>query len=216
MDVNSNALTRTWNNLEHQYEPSKNNTSNGSLTEERPVVSTYKENRRDNLIALEKRFGSLEALSDHVGVSASYLSQMKKLRHMGDKVARRFEKRLNLPAGSMDWPAGATATAGTKVEGATTIKMPAYNPDQNVQEFLKDFFDLPKGLRIHLFRRMKQFKAYSDKLTPFQREHFPEPPDSDEGWLQWRNQLEAEIEASVKISSKPASSNSKRKEDAKT
>ena len=200
MERNSSELTRTCNNF---ASPAEQAVQQRDFSEERYVVSTYKENRRENLIALEKRFGSLEALSDHVGVSASYLSQMKKLRHMGDKVARRIEKRLNLPGGAMDWPSGGVANAGSSsAKGATTMKMPAYTPDQDVQAFLKDFFELPMGLRVHLFRRMKQFKAYSDKLTPFQREHFPMPPDTEEGWVQWFRQLEAEIEQSIRFSSK--------------
>lgn len=164
--------------------------------EEREVVpvSSYKENRRENLLALEKRMGSLEALSTQVGVSPSYLSQMKKLRHMGDKVARRIEKRLNLPAGSMDWPSGGVTQAqGTEIKG--TLKLGSYSPDQDIQRFLKDFFEIPMGLRAHLFRRMQQFKEYSESLSPFAREHFPMPPDTYEGWLQWRAQLEAEMDA---------------------
>lgn len=201
MEILSNELTRTCNNL-----PRIPKQAAQQQQEERAVVSTYKENRRANLIALEKRFGSLEALSDHVGVSASYLSQMKKLRHMGDKVARRIEKRLNLPGGSMDWPSGAVGNVGQQTaKAATTMKMPTltpYTPDANIQQFLKDFFEIPLGLRIHLIRRMAQFKAYSDKLTTFQRAHFPMPPDDEAGWLQWRNQLEAEIEQSIRFESK--------------
>ena len=154
-------------------------------------MSTYKENRRDNLVALERKFGSLEALSDAVGVSASYLSQMKNTRHMGDRVARRFEQKLGLPKGAMDQPPGGAAVV-EKVSGGK-VSLPHYSPDQRVQEFLSDFMELPQGLRDHMLRKMRELKLYTVKLTPFQRNNFSVPPVDPAGYEAWERELESEL-----------------------
>lgn len=156
------------------------------------VVSTYKENRRENLIALERKFGSLEALSDAVNVSASYLSQMKNTRHMGDKIARRFERKLGLPAGSMDTPPGAPMAAVEKPIGGK-MSVPHYSPNERVQEFLNDYLEVPVGLQNYLRRKVRELKLYTDKLTPFQRNNFPEPPVDPTGYEAWERELEAEL-----------------------
>ena len=160
--------------------------------ESRGFMSTYKENRRENLVALEKRFGSLEALSDAVEVSASYLSQMKNTRHMGDKVARRFERKLGLPAGAMDQPPGA-ATVVEKSGGGKMAVPAHYSPDQRVQEFLNDYMEMPSGLKNYLRRKAKELKLYSEKLTPFQRTNFGEPPVDPATYAEWERELNSEL-----------------------
>ena len=157
-------------------------------------MSSYKEHRRANLMALEKKFGSLEALSDAVEVSASYLSQMKNNRHMGDKVARRFEQKLGLPKLSMDQPPGGMAA---EPGGKQMSSLPHYSPDERVQEFLKDYMELPSGLKNYLRRRAREMKLYSQKLTQFQRNNFPEPPVDPEGFDAWKRELDAELDSVV-------------------
>ena len=157
-------------------------------------MSTYKENRRENLLALERKFGSLEALSDAVDVSASYLSQMKSTRHMGDKIARRFERKLGLPQGSMDVPPGGQAAVLDK-PGGGKMSLPHYSPDQRVQEFLSDYMEMPSGLKNYLRRKARELKLYTEKLTPFQRNNFPEPPVDPDGYTAWERELEAELKS---------------------
>lgn len=61
-----------------------------------------KANRRRNLFKLTRAFGSLEKFQAATGVKASYASQLKHDRNMGEKVARRIEERLCLADGWMD------------------------------------------------------------------------------------------------------------------
>lgn len=155
-------------------------------------MSTYKDYRRENLLALERKFGSLEALSDAVGVSASYLSQMKKVRHMGDRVARRFEKKLGLQSGVMDFPPDGAAER-LSTGGGSKMPVPHFSPDQSVQELLNDFLGIPPGLRGYVRRKVRELKAYSDQITPFQRNNFPEPPADPAGYAAWERELDAEL-----------------------
>lgn len=158
-------------------------------------MSTYKEHRRENLLALESRYGSLEGLSDAVGVSASYLSQMKKVRHMGDKVARRIEKKLGLPNGMMDLPPGGqVGSTASATGGAKMASVPHFSPDPRVQEVLNDYLSIPAGLRSYVLRKVKEMKGYSETLTPFQRNNFPEPPHDPAGYAAWERELEAELD----------------------
>lgn len=156
------------------------------------MMSTYKERRRANLMALEVKHGSLEQLSNLTGVSASYLSQMKKVRHMGDKVARRIEQKLKLPVGWMDETHDGTAK-GSAAKGGDLMQLPHYSPDQRVQELLNDLLSIPSGLRDYLHRKVKALKAYSELLTPFQRKNFPSPPADEAGYSAWEKELEHEL-----------------------
>ena len=172
-------------------------------------MSTYKEHRRENLLALERQYGSLEALSDAVGVSASYLSQMKKIRHMGDRVARRIEKKIGLQPGSMDQPPGQAATASVVSGGGAKMQVPHYSPDQGVQDFLNDYLGIPAGLRSYLQRKAKELRSYSEQLTPFQRNNFPEPPSDAAGYAAWVKELEEELARSEQLT--PSSARTKAK-----
>lgn len=74
--------------------------------------------RRANLAALIEEHGGIAALAELVDVDPTYLGNIKREvetpsglpRGMGDKVARRIEKKLGKPAGWMDLPRGAAAS----------------------------------------------------------------------------------------------------------
>lgn len=59
--------------------------------------------RRTNLESLIQEYGTIERLSDLSDQSPSYISQVRNgTRNMGNKVARKVESELGLPAGWMD------------------------------------------------------------------------------------------------------------------
>ena len=166
-------------------------------------MTTYKEYRRENLLVLEKKFGSLEELSDAVGVSASYLSQMKKVRHMGDKIARRFEKRLGLPDGVMDMPpSGGLEPKNT--HGGFRMSVPHFSPDMSVQELIREILDLPVGLRRYMLRKASELKFYAGTLTPFQRNNLSAPPEDEQAFSMWEKELEAELDRAMAAQKPPA------------
>jgi plasmid maintenance system antidote protein VapI len=59
--------------------------------------------RKDNLLAQIARFGTQRAFAEEAGLAPAHVSQMvTERRQMGDEVARRIEKNLNLTDGYMD------------------------------------------------------------------------------------------------------------------
>ncbi|MBT2972157.1 MAG: hypothetical protein B6D72_05045 [gamma proteobacterium symbiont of Ctena orbiculata] len=59
--------------------------------------------RKANLLAQIARFGSQRAFAEEAGLVPAHVSQMvTERRNMGDEVARRIEKNLNLADGYMD------------------------------------------------------------------------------------------------------------------
>ncbi|WP_316365545.1 helix-turn-helix transcriptional regulator [Candidatus Thiodiazotropha sp. CDECU1] len=59
--------------------------------------------RKENLLAQIARFGSQRAFADKAGLAPAHVSQLvTDRRNMGDEVARRIEKNLNLTDGYMD------------------------------------------------------------------------------------------------------------------
>lgn len=59
--------------------------------------------RKDNLLVQIARFGTQRAFAEQAGLAPAHVSQMvTDRRQMGDEVARRIEKNLNLPDGHMD------------------------------------------------------------------------------------------------------------------
>ncbi len=66
-------------------------------------MATIRTIRKENLLALIARFGSQRALARKAGLVPAHVSQMvTERRNMGDEVARRIEKNLNLADGHMD------------------------------------------------------------------------------------------------------------------
>ncbi len=59
--------------------------------------------RKENLLAQIARFGSQRAFAQRAGLAPAHVSQMvTERRNMGDEVARRIERNLNLADGHMD------------------------------------------------------------------------------------------------------------------
>lgn len=59
--------------------------------------------RKSNLLTQIDRFGSQRAFADQAGLAPAHVSQMvTDRRNMGDEVARRIEKNLDLAEGYMD------------------------------------------------------------------------------------------------------------------
>jgi plasmid maintenance system antidote protein VapI len=59
--------------------------------------------RKSNLLAQIDRFGSQRAFAEQAGLAPAHVSQMvTDRRNMGDEVARRIEKNLDLSEGYMD------------------------------------------------------------------------------------------------------------------
>jgi plasmid maintenance system antidote protein VapI len=59
--------------------------------------------RKSNLLAQIDRFGSQRAFAEQAGLAPAHVSQMvTDRRNMGDEVARRIEKNLDLSDGYMD------------------------------------------------------------------------------------------------------------------
>lgn len=59
--------------------------------------------RKENLLAQIARFGTQRAFAEQAGLATAHVSQMvTNRRQMGDEVARRIEKKLNLTDGYMD------------------------------------------------------------------------------------------------------------------
>jgi DNA-binding transcriptional regulator YdaS (Cro superfamily) len=59
--------------------------------------------RKENLLAQIARFGTQRAFAEQAGLAPAHVSQMvTDRRQMGDEVARRIEKNLNLTEGYMD------------------------------------------------------------------------------------------------------------------
>lgn len=61
--------------------------------------------RKENMLALLAKHGTLEKLAEAAKVDASYLSQVKNnTRNMGARFARKMEEGLSLSVGWMDTP----------------------------------------------------------------------------------------------------------------
>lgn len=93
------------------------------------VSLTSKEHRRRNLQTLaaewERADGKLADLADHLGLSPSYLSQLRSgVRGIGDATARKIEKALGWPRASLDHAIGPVGTMGNK-DGETPPHWPS-------------------------------------------------------------------------------------------
>jgi DNA-binding transcriptional regulator YdaS (Cro superfamily) len=68
-----------------------------------PLMVNIRTIRKSNLLAQIERFGSQRAFAEQAGLAPAHVSQMvTERRNMGDEVARRIEKNLDLAEGYMD------------------------------------------------------------------------------------------------------------------
>jgi plasmid maintenance system antidote protein VapI len=66
-------------------------------------MTTIRTIRRENLLAQIAQFSSQREFAEKAGLAPAHVSQMvTERRNMGDEVARRIEKNLNLADGHMD------------------------------------------------------------------------------------------------------------------
>lgn len=174
-------------------------------------MSDYRANRRNNLFALEKQYATLAHLEERTGVSASYLSQLKKFRHMGDKTARRIEKKLTLPEGWMDVSHPTGAPPGTqKATGGLAVP---FEPNQRTQYFLEQYLNAPEAMRVYLEQKLSAIAAYVEKLTPFQRKNIGTPPSDPQQFAAWSKELEEELARVASTPGTKAEPSSKRRND---
>lgn len=102
------------------------------------LLSNYgmenKQIRRQNLLALESQFGTLEMLAEETDTVAGHLSQIKNnTRKMGDKVARRIEDKLDKERGWMDRAHGAELSIEDPME-AQLLRMYRELPNQEARD----------------------------------------------------------------------------------
>ena len=139
------------------------------------------EARHANLLDLERQLGTLEALAAKAGVSSGYLSQIKnkhKGRGMGKAVARRIEKKLDLPKGWMDTRDHAPMQ---KVIGATTL--------------VADFEVLPPALQDHVSNVARELREQIEALSPEMRKVISAPPKDPERYAEWERSIRELIAA---------------------
>lgn len=135
------------------------------------------EARKANLLVLERRLGSLEALGAKTDTPPSYLSNIKTdKRNMGRKVARRIEKELELPTGWMDT---IDHGAAQKVIGAAIL--------------VADFEALPVALQEHVSKVASDLRKMIDGIPPDLREAISAPPKDPERYAAWEASIRALI-----------------------
>lgn len=85
-----------------------------------PVLSKRSENRRENLRRLIEDADGPKNLAAKLGyANPSFLVQMAgphPTREVTEKTARRFEEKLGLPDGSLDWPVESKGKLGVVVK----------------------------------------------------------------------------------------------------
>ncbi|MEW8506848.1 MAG: hypothetical protein AB2598_09065 [Candidatus Thiodiazotropha sp.] len=105
--------------------------------------------RKANLLAQIARFGSQRAFAEEAGLVPAHVSQMvTERRNMGDEVARRIEKNLDLADGYMDLQ---------HQRGDYTLRETCSAPNrvaENDSEALRDL--LLKGERIQLSAKTRK------------------------------------------------------------
>lgn len=136
-----------------------------------------KEVRKANLKALIKKHGSIEALAEKTGSSPGHLSQMNNgTRDMGDKVARRFEAKLDLGHGYMD-----------------TLKRQAPQGSLHSVKLLEDFEELPPAIQEHISQKTAELRELIDAVPETLRPLISAPPRDPERYREWEQMIKALI-----------------------
>lgn len=118
--------------------------------------------RRQNLnMLIDQHGGEVETFADQYDLSANYLSQLRNSRGMGDKFARKVERRVDLPEGWMDQPH--TNLWENEALPADTRKSLVFNP--RTRAFLKRLSRLSPLDQVYIIGRADEIMA---KLTPNQ------------------------------------------------
>lgn len=129
--------------------------------------------RRLNLKQLEKQHGSLERLAELTESAPGHLSQIKNgTRNMGNAVARRFERKLDLGAGWMD------------------TRNHAYPQGHLSTELLvKDFAELPPALQDHVAKVAADLRAIIESIPDRYRRMITAPPTDPERYREWEQSM---------------------------
>lgn len=136
------------------------------------------EARQANLLDLERQHGTLEALAEKTESSAAHLSQIKNgTRNMGRDVARRFERKLELPQGWMD----------TREHGATQKLLAA-------PALVADFEVLPPALQDHVSAIARDLRERVEKIPPHIRKVISAPPKDPARYAEWESSIKALIQ----------------------
>lgn len=136
--------------------------------------------RRLNLLALEKKYKTLERVAELTESNPAHLSQIKnknKDRKMGSAVARRFEKKLGLPEGWMDHEHH-DAVQGQLQTGT----------------LLQDFEALPPLLQEYISRKARELRKLIDGIKPEYRLLISSPPQDPEFYREWERGILALFE----------------------
>lgn len=137
-----------------------------------------KEVRRENMLLLARRHGSIEKLSELTETDASYLRNIKnrvKGRGMGDKVAGRFEEKLKLGPAWMD-------TRHSEHELDLL----------GVDKLLEDIRVLPPLLRQHVSKIAAELRARVESIPEQFRDAIAAPPEHDPvSYHDWEASIEA-------------------------
>lgn len=121
-------------------------------------VMEAKDIRRINMQALAIKYESLEKLAELVGSSASTLSQIRnRIRNMGARLARRFEKKLGLGHGWMD---SLHTVDDAKPQPVSIYKAPTEELDQ----ILKAYDEMRPELRKQALANMKSMVRTSKEI----------------------------------------------------
>lgn len=98
--------------------------------------------RLKNLLLVIEQAGSQARLADYVGIKSSYISQIKSPTHptnMGNDIARRIEKAMNLPFGWMDHLHD--ESTDTETTSLTTNNQNSYTSSRKADTVIKDIIN---------------------------------------------------------------------------
>lgn len=120
--------------------------------------------RLKNLLLVIEKAGSQARLADYVGIKSSYISQIKSPKHptnMGNDIARRIEKAMNLPFGWMDHLHDEPETLPNCLDYA-----PANAPvlDEKTAMMIEMFKHLTESQKADLLRVMEEKKQQNEQL----------------------------------------------------
>lgn len=145
-------------------------------------MKTSAEIRRDNLLALADRHGSMAALLRALERSdrdATFSQIRNAHRSMGDQLARQIETQLGLEVGWMDHEHG---------PNAARVAPPPGRLFAEEEVLIDDYRCLPEGWKFYLRHKAGELASIARTLPTYLFESFrPLPPDAT--YWQWEQDL---------------------------
>lgn len=121
------------------------------------------------MLQLAEKYGSLRELADATDAAPGTLSQIKnETRQMGAKLARQFERKLELPRGWMDTLDHVPAQG--LIEAAT---------------LMDDFKRLPPALREHVAKQAHDLRQIIEGVPERLRPLISAPPRDPARYAEW-------------------------------